>query len=473
LVRDHLPLLPYLRFPAKYLVIWSIAVAAGAAAGWEAIALTRQDQRFTRARCVAIGLPLTIGAVGWIAAGACIYLPTASVFRFLEFARARHASDPVEAAVYMLRTLPHAASSVLLLSVATAVLIFAGARTHKRATAARTALFGLIVVDLMVNVWGINPTFNPAYLAEPAWLSLTHAHSGSRFYVGGKADGTLDASDLDSSGAYVNPPGLSGSASRAALSSQANFDPSGWRSREMLSYDLAVLWPRDFATMSKRFFLGGRLERDLLLDRTGVRYRVLPRQQAGGRTPIAQVPYLVESFLFDYGGDVVAPRVTVVSKTEVVSGIGQQIEKLFAGGWDIRSTAIIEHEPAAAGSAEPPVPSSAMITTDTANRVVVEAGIGEAGGYLVMLDSFSDDWRAIADGHAATIVRANGLFRAVRLNPGRHVVEFLYRPPALLVGAAASAAALAVVVGLLAWPVLARHSGVGSWSDTGHPHWSG
>ena len=29
---------------------------------------------------------------------------------------------------------------------------------------------------------------NPAYFAEPAWLSLTQAHSDSRFYVGGKTD---------------------------------------------------------------------------------------------------------------------------------------------------------------------------------------------------------------------------------------------------------------------------------------------
>jgi hypothetical protein len=453
-VRDHLPLLPSLRFPAKYLVIWSIAVAAGAATGWEAMAGQAQGRHFTRARFVAIGLSLTIGAFGWIAAGACMYLPTPSAFRLFELARSLHAPDPVESAVYMLRALPHAASSLLLLSAVTAALVLAGARTQKRAPVVRTALFGLIVVDLMVHAWGVNPTFNPAYLAEPAWLSVTRAHPDSRFYIGGKTNGTLDPSDLDSSSAYLNAPGLSGSASRAALSAQGYFYPSGWRSREMLSRDLAVLFPRSFETMSKRFFLSGRLERDLLLDRTGVRYRILPQRQAGGRTPIMQVPYLMESFLYDYGSDV-ASRVMVVPKAEVVGDVGQQIEALFTGGWDVRSKAIIEHEPAPAGNARPPVPPSATIITDTANRVVVEAGVGEAGGYVVMLDSFSDDWRATADGHLATIVRANGLFRAIRLNPGPHVVEFLYRPRAYLVGAAGSAAALAVVLGLLAWPVWA------------------
>jgi len=379
-----------------------------------------------------------------------MYVPTAAALRIFELAQSLHAGDPVEAAIYMLRTLPRAASWLLLLSGVTAVLVYASAHTHARAASARIALFGLLVVDLLVNAWGVNPTFNPGYLAQPAWLSLAAAHSDARFYVGGKADGTLDAADLDSSATFVNPPGLSGSESRAALSGQANFYPSGWRSREMLSYDLAVLWPRDFAAMSTRFFVSGRVERDRLLDRTGVRYRILPARSAGGRMAIVQVPYL-ESFLFDYSGEA-APRVTVVSKTEVIGDTGQQIERLFAGGWDVRSAAIIDHEPVAAGRVQPPVPPSATIRTDTANRVVVEAGVGEAGGYVVMLDSFSDDWRATADGQPATIVRANGLFRAVRLNPGSHVVEFRYRPRAFLAGAAVSAAALAMVLALLVWP---------------------
>jgi len=186
-----------------------------------------------------------------------------------------------------------------------------------------------------------------------------------------------------------------------------------------------------------------------------VRYRVLPRSQAGRRTPIVQVPYSMDSFLYDYGVDV-APRVMVVSKADVIGDTQKQIEQLFTGEWDVQSTAIIEHEPAAAGETRPPVPPSATIIADTANRVVVDAGVGEAGGYVVLLDSFSDDWHATADRHPATIVRANGLFRAVRLNPGPHVVEFLYRPRAFLAGAAISAGALAMVIGLLAWPALPK-----------------
>jgi thioesterase domain-containing protein len=66
-----------------------------------------------------------------MAAGACLYLPTASVLRLFEVARSLHAADPAAAALYMLRTLPRAASSLLLMSAVTAVLVFAVARTAK------------------------------------------------------------------------------------------------------------------------------------------------------------------------------------------------------------------------------------------------------------------------------------------------------------------------------------------------------
>ena len=55
------------------------------------------------------------------------------------------------------------------------------------------------------------------------------AHEGrpdARFYVGGKKDGTLDSLDIDASRGYLNAPGLTGSASRAALSIEAAHYPS-------------------------------------------------------------------------------------------------------------------------------------------------------------------------------------------------------------------------------------------------------
>jgi uncharacterized membrane protein YfhO len=69
-----------------------------------------------------------------------------------------------------------------------------------------------------------------------------------------------------------------------------------------------------------------------------------------------------------------------------------------------------------------------------------------------VLDTYSDDWRVRVDGLPAPMVRANGLFRAVRLVAGPHLVEFVYRPRALFEGLAVSAAALLILVALMCWP---------------------
>jgi len=47
------------------------------------------------------------------------------------------------------------------------------------------------------------------------------------------------------------------------------------------------------------------------------------------------------------------------------------------------------------------------------------------------------------------VIRANGLFRALRVEAGRHAVRFFYRPAAVVAGAAASLTGL-VAAGWLA-----------------------
>ena len=61
----------------------------------------------------------------------------------------------------------------------------------------------------------------------------------------------------------------------------------------------------------------------------------------------------------------------------------------------------------------------------------VRAGLPQ-DGYLALLDSYDPDWKVDVDGQPAPLMRANGLFRAVHLNPGDHTVTFRYRPRALI-----------------------------------------
>ena len=66
----------------------------------------------------------------------------------------------------------------------------------------------------------------------------------------------------------------------------------------------------------------------------------------------------------------------------------------------------------------------------------------------MLLDSYDPGWRVKVDGSPAPLLQANELFRAVRLTPGEHVVEFRYRPVPFLVGLALTVIGLSAVLAL-------------------------
>jgi hypothetical protein len=106
----------------------------------------------------------------------------------------------------------------------------------------------------------------------------------------------------------------------------------------------------------------------------------------------------------------------------------------------------------------------ATIVKYTPGRVIVDAELDEPG-YLVLSDVWYPGWRAAVDGRQTAVLMANAAFRAVPLTPGKHRIEFVYRTPGLLLGAAISALTLLA----LWWSVLGhatrrRRTTVGSES---------
>jgi len=93
-----------------------------------------------------------------------------------------------------------------------------------------------------------------------------------------------------------------------------------------------------------------------------------------------------------------------------------------------------------------PYPRVIDLSTD---RVRVETPDGP-GGYLVLADAYHRGWRARVDGAETPVYLANFLFRAIRLPPGPHTVDFVFDPLSLRVGRAITLAtlgfALAVVI---------------------------
>jgi hypothetical protein len=89
-------------------------------------------------------------------------------------------------------------------------------------------------------------------------------------------------------------------------------------------------------------------------------------------------------------------------------------------------------------------------------RVAYRASAPE-GGFFVHVANFFPGWRARVDGRQADILLANGLFRAVPVPPGDHIVELWYQPDAVAVGIWVTALAGALAAASLAlWAIAAR-----------------
>jgi hypothetical protein len=113
-------------------------------------------------------------------------------------------------------------------------------------------------------------------------------------------------------------------------------------------------------------------------------------------------------------------------------------------------------------------PGQADITSYEQEKVSVEVDVQGGGAYLVLLDAWYPGWAATVDGRSVDISQANGLFRAVPVPEGHHVVEFVYRSAPLLMGGVVSLISLAgIAVFLLYHARSHKESGTGSSGSHG------
>jgi hypothetical protein len=119
------------------------------------------------------------------------------------------------------------------------------------------------------------------------------------------------------------------------------------------------------------------------------------------------------------------PRVMFLHDYRVVD-----FEALLATGWpagiDPQHTLLLDHAPAhppegAAGE------GSARIVSYRNTEVAIDAD-STKGGFVLLTDVWHPWWRADVDGAPAAILKADVLFRAVEVAPGRHRVRFVFRP---------------------------------------------
>ena len=103
-------------------------------------------------------------------------------------------------------------------------------------------------------------------------------------------------------------------------------------------------------------------------------------------------------------------------------------DEMISTGWpdvDPRRTVLLENPPSDMTPSN--AGGTARILRYRNTEVVVEAD-SAAGGFLVLNDIWHPWWSATVDGKPAEILKANVLFRAVAVTPGKHAVRFEFHP---------------------------------------------
>jgi multisubunit Na+/H+ antiporter MnhE subunit len=120
------------------------------------------------------------------------------------------------------------------------------------------------------------------------------------------------------------------------------------------------------------------------------------------------------------------PRVLMVGDWKVVD-----FSELTAAGWppgvDPQKTVLLEKAPRASQLTMFESAGSARLMRYANTEILVEVN-SPSGGMLVLNDVWHPWWRASIDGAEADILRANAIFRAVQVPPGKYTVRFAFEP---------------------------------------------
>ena len=143
----------------------------------------------------------------------------------------------------------------------------------------------------------------------------------------------------------------------------------------------------------------------------------------------------------------VLPRAFVVHRALAAQSAADALVLMQEPEFDPARTVVVEG--AEATEHAPSGADEVRLLSYEPERVEVEVSLS-ADGYLVLSDAAYPGWQAWVDGAEVEIVTADLLFRAVRVDAGRHRVVFRFQPRSLLWGEVVSAAALLFLT-LVVW----------------------
>lgn len=178
-----------------------------------------------------------------------------------------------------------------------------------------------------------------------------------------------------------------------------------------------------------------------VLDLLGVRYVLLGPGAAPPRPGLVQVYDAADARIFRNEGAV--PRAMLVGHARCVDDAAA-LAAIRGHALDPRREVLLAGcaaPPASVDGADASPAGSAVITGESANRVIVKVST-DRPAYLVLSDTWFPGWTAKLDGRPTHLWRANHALRAVVVPSGAHAVVFDYAPKSLRIGTLISCVAL-------------------------------
>jgi hypothetical protein len=436
-VTTVIPPLHVLRYPVKVMVaaalLWAIL------AGMGADALRRTDQR---------ALPLGVLAPALVAIGLAAALGIAAATRPDELGAAffqRSALDPP----FAVTLVPVARRVLLAAGLATAAGVAARLALSPGRRWAATVASLLAIADLLLANADLNRTCPPELMAwRPPAIDVARAPDGGRTYSYDYYVATRGRASLSHPAYALAAPPTDPSVGAVAL--RGALYPSvlaQWGVESSYDLDQQGLFPKEMAILSRGLRLVEGTSLHLKLLRMGAVARVAAMHTAGFEdlALVATLPTLFQEPLRVYAVPDPIPRVHVVGGVFVADGDAALATLQDASFDPARAVILPTGRPVAA---PPRAPGRCRIVSWKPDRILVEADM-ESPGYLVFADTYDPGWRTRVDGRPATLWRADFALRAVEVPAGRHLIESTYRPLAVSLGLALSAAS--AILAAVAW----------------------
>lgn len=444
-LRDHVPGGTMARFPSKFVCIAALAIAALVCNGVEAL---RTGPSFRASRILAIG----VSAVGLVLSACAIIVGAAgSSSSTIALLASMVGTSRSEAVVgEFAHRLLTGGGVLLAYSVATALVVLAISRYESPVRLRMAGLAALAVVPILISAPpGLIPTIDRTALEDPEWIGSTSGNGRVFVSAGDSLAYSPDVAQL-----YRGPIGASRAAAGSIYGAGFPVYATGVGVSDALTTDLALLRPQAYSLLTGRYAVASVTERRRALARLGVTDIIVPFEPQPPDVALVRrldrFPAMAHWRISD-----TAPRFRIVHQAKRTALLDEQLSSFFSASIDPDYEVLLElpaDNAAEPGIAEPenrtvwPAGDSVVPVVESPSTLVLRATCGYDGGWLVVNDAWAKGWIATVDGIDVPVERANGIVRAVRLNPGSQIVKLEYRPRSLAIGSLVTCLATAITV---------------------------